>query len=634
MLQAIKGKTGTWVLRIFAVLLIISFGAWGINDMIIGGGLPTEVAQVGSTKITATEFNERFRQEMNRLRSILGQPLNSAQARQLGIADNALNGLINRRVLALEADDLGILVGDDQVKQAILKEASFRNTLGEFDKVIYQQALARNGLNEARFVAGLRGDLIQSHLTGIITAGATPPRYLADQLYKYRNEKRIAELVLIPRASAAAPPKPTDAQLREFHKKNAAIFTAPELRDVSTIYLDPAKQAAELEPSEDRLRDEYESRLSTMSVPERRQIRQILARDEKTARRVVDRLKGGAKFADVARGETGQKADATSLGLLQFNDLPKDLAEVAFKLPENGTSEAVETAFGWHILLVEKIEPGKTPTFEETREALSEDVAREMAVDILVKLANTLEDALAGGADLKEAGATLNFPVGRFTGIDVSGKNIDGAPVKNLPNSAQFLESAFATELGRTSDLVETAEGGYFILHVDRIREPELKPFEKVRADVARSWKINHRDEAAKKRANKILDQVKAGASLQSIAKKAGLTVAVSKEFTRFTQPRGSNISPTLAAELFRARRGGAAMARTQTGYAVAQLKDIRMASPGADKKGIDELRDQLASAIGADIRSQFNTALKSLHPVSIDRGAIDRLFNIQDLRR
>ena len=188
MLQAIKSKTGTWVLRIFAVLLIISFGAWGINDMIVSGGLPTDVATVGGTKITSVEFNERFRQEMNRLRAVLGPQLDSAQARQLGIADSALNGLINRRVLTLEARDLGILVGDDQVKQVILKEASFKNSLGEFDNVVFQQTLAQNGLNEARYVEGLRGDLVQSHLNGIIAAGSTPPRYLADQLYKYHNE--------------------------------------------------------------------------------------------------------------------------------------------------------------------------------------------------------------------------------------------------------------------------------------------------------------------------------------------------------------------------------------------------------------------------------------------------------------
>ncbi len=634
MLQAIKGKTGTWVLRIFAVLLIISFGVWGINDMIVGGGLPTDVASVGSTKITAGEFNERFRQEMNRLRSVLGPQLDSAQARQLGIADSALNGLINRRVLALEAHDLGILVGDDQIKQAILKEASFKNSLGEFDKVIFQQTLSRNGLNEARFVSGLRGDLIQSHLTGIIAAGSAPPSYLADELYKYHNEKRTAELVVITRASAAQPPQPGDGQLREFHKKNAEIFTAPELRDISAIYLDPVKQAEEIRPSEDRLRDEYENRLSSMSVPERREIRQILAKDEKTAQRVVDRLKSGARFSDVANSETGQKGDDTKLGLLQFNDLPKVLAEAAFKLPAKGTSEAIKTAFGWHILLIEKIEAEKTPSFEDKRAELTKDVAREMAVDILVNLANKLEDALAGGAGIEEAGAALNFPVSKFRGLDISGQDANGVAIKNLPRGAQFLESAFATALDGTSDLVETADGGYFILHVDRILEPKLKPFETVRANVKNSWKIDHRDQAVKKRATEILDQIKTGASLQSVARKNSLSVAVSKEFTRFNQPQGSNISPTLAAELFQARRGGAAMARTPSGYAVAQLKDIRMASPGADKKGMDELRGQLASAIGNDILTQFNTALKTRHPVSIDRGALDRLFNYQDGQR
>lgn len=634
MLQALKGRTGTWVLRIFAVLLIISFGAWGINDMIIGGGLSTDVATVGGTKITAREFNERFRQEMSRLRAILGPQVDSAQARQLGIADNALNGLINRRVLALEAHDLGIIVGDDQIKQAILKETAFQNALGKFDKVVYQQALSRNGLNEQRFVQGLRGDLIQDHLTGIITAGSTPPTYLADQLYKHRNEKRIAELVVITRAASPAPPQPTDSGLREFHKKNAAIFTAPELRDVSVIYLDPVKQAEELSPSEDRLRDEYENRLSSLSVPERRLIRQILAKDEKTAQRVIERLKGGAKFADVAESETGQKGDATKLGLMTVNDLPKELAQVAFKLAENSPSEAVKTAFGYHVLLVEKIEAGKTPSFEDTRKELTKDVAREMAVDTLVRIANKLEDQLAGGARLEEAGAALDFPVAKFTGMDVSGQNGDGIQLKNLPRGAEFLETAFASETGQTSDLVETSDGGYFILRLDAIHEPKLKPFEKVRAEVARSWKINNRDEAAKKRATKILDQIKGGASLASVAKKNRLSVTVSKEFTRFEQPRGSNISPSLAAELFRKQRGGVAMARTQSGYAVAQLKDIRMAAPGADKKGMDALRDQLTTAIGNDLRTQFNTALKSRHPVSIDRGAMERLFNNTDGRR
>ena len=56
MLQAMKGKFGSFILKIFAVLLIISFGAWGIGDMITGQGLPTDVADVGETKISANQF--------------------------------------------------------------------------------------------------------------------------------------------------------------------------------------------------------------------------------------------------------------------------------------------------------------------------------------------------------------------------------------------------------------------------------------------------------------------------------------------------------------------------------------------------------------------------------------------------
>ena len=60
LLQALKNRFATWVLRIFAVLLIISFGAWGIGDMLRGSGAPTEVAEVGDTLIGVNEFNQAF----------------------------------------------------------------------------------------------------------------------------------------------------------------------------------------------------------------------------------------------------------------------------------------------------------------------------------------------------------------------------------------------------------------------------------------------------------------------------------------------------------------------------------------------------------------------------------------------
>ena len=87
LIQAMKGRVGRFVLKIFAALLIVSFGAWGVGDMISGGGLPTDVADVGNSKITANEFQESFQNRLNQLRRSFGQQLDSQQARQLGIAD-------------------------------------------------------------------------------------------------------------------------------------------------------------------------------------------------------------------------------------------------------------------------------------------------------------------------------------------------------------------------------------------------------------------------------------------------------------------------------------------------------------------------------------------------------------------
>ena len=101
MLQAMKGKIGTFILKIFAVLLIISFGAWGIGDMITGQGLPTDVADVGDTKISANQFQENFRVRLSELRRQFGQQLDSQQARQMGFADMTLDRLISLRLLQL-----------------------------------------------------------------------------------------------------------------------------------------------------------------------------------------------------------------------------------------------------------------------------------------------------------------------------------------------------------------------------------------------------------------------------------------------------------------------------------------------------------------------------------------------------
>lgn len=628
MLQAMKGKFGSFILKIFAVLLIISFGAWGIGDMITGQGLPTDVADVGETKITASQFQENFRIRLEELRRQFGQQLDSQQARKMGFADITLDRLISLRLLQLHAAELKLSVGDDQVLDEIKRQPGFSDGQGGINANVFREALVRSNLTEDRYIASLRDEITRSHLIGGVVAGSVAPDHMVDQFYRYQNEKRTADVIVVTRASGGAAPRPTNAQLREFHSKNKALFTAPELRTISALYLDPNEMAKEIAISEDKLKDEYENRLSSLIIPERRRVRQIVTTDEATARRARQSLAEGRSFTDVAKDIAGMDEETTQLGLVTANRLPGEIGSVAFKAHLNHPSEPFKSPLGWHIVLVERIEPGRTPKFEDVRASIHLDLGRERAIEDLVKVANKLEDALAGGRTIDEAANQINAATLKTPPIDARGRTAGGKPANNLPKEEEFLRIAFEVQDGEISDLIETQTGGYLIVRVDATTPPAVRPLDSVRQKVMTAWKISQQDEVAKKKAGEIRDKVKNGNSLTKVARDVSLQVQRSKPFTRVNRATGSRIPPALAGKLFKLRPGGVAMTPSPEGYAVAQLNDVQAASPTSDNEGLQRLKKRMHGEVAEDIMAQYTSALRARYSVRIDRDAINRLFN------
>src|SRR3546814_1409224 len=190
-------------------------------------------------------------------------------------------------------------------------------------------------------------------------------------------------------------------------------------------------------------------------------------------------------------------------------------------LPINGP-------FGWHVLKVTGIEPGKTRPFEEVRDKLHKELAREEAVDALYKLSNRLEDTLGGGATLKEAADQLNLALYRLEPIDRQGNNQSGLRMPDLPGQP-FLQTAFESEPNRESALTETQQGGYFILRVDEVIPSALKPLDKVREEAVKLWQEEQRKEAARKKAESIVKRLNEGADLAKIATEPGVKTSTTE---------------------------------------------------------------------------------------------------------
>ena len=626
LLESMKKGVGKYVMILLASLLILSFAVWGVGDMVGVISNPDEVATVGDTKITQRQFQKRYRQQLNEIRTRIGN-IDSQQARNMGLERITLNSIIDKRLIELQANDLGLAVSDNIIRAKIRQEPGFRNKTGEFDPAVFRTLLANNGMSEATYVASVKQDLIRNYITGILSSGSLAPPQLTNVLFQHQNERRSAEIIQVRRQTTKNKPIATDAALKKYLNKHSSYFMAPEYRQMSVLYLDPEEVAKDLSPSEERIREEYEDRLSSLVIPETRELQQLLFKDETNAKKAYAVLTTRKNFSTDGLRNTSDTVKKTNIGFVSKRDLLPELAKSTFSLNLNGVSEPIRTPLGWHILKVVNIKPGRTPTLKEVRNALTADISREMAVEVLIKRADQIEDTLAGGASIESVGRELGMKIYKTDFIDVSGNSSSGIKAKAIPEDPQFIQTAFNLKEDETSELIETQEGGYFMVRVDKITPPKKRELNKVRKLVEEAWQNKQLNNEAKKTAHKIQNRAKNVSNMKEIAKSFGLNSVKTGLVSRFGA-MGSRIAPReILPKLFKAKRGDVVIAQTAEGYAVARLIDIKNGQIAQDKKNFDKLQKVLSSAVSDDILQQYTKALRKEYSVSINKAALQKYF-------
>lgn len=627
MLNAIRKRSGSILVKLLLGLLVLSFAAWGISDVFTGRATSDTVAHVGDAEISVREAAEEYRRELQRLRAALGGEFTPEQARQAGLAEAVVNRMIQRALIAQAAKDLGIVISDDLVRADIARSAEFQNQFGKFDDLRFQEALRNNGLSEGRFVELVRGDMMRDQLLSSIDAGALPPAIMVDALYRHHFEKRVAETALVADADMPDPATADAEALAAYHTANAKRFTAPEYRGFTAIAIDAKELAQEIAVSDDALRAAYEDRRDEFASRERRRLAQMLLPDEATAKRARGMLAEGKTFAAVAKEMAGLDEETIDLGWMTREELLPEVAEPAFAVASGETSQPIKSPLGWHLVHVVEVERASQQSFAEARDTLAKEIALEKAIDSLFAMSNQLEDALAGGATLEEAAAKLDLKAVKIDAVDATGRAPDGKAVDHPLLGPQVLDAAFSTPEGAQSPLTEKGSDSYFVLRVDRIRPPKLRPLDEVRDEVAEAWRAEQRAIAARAAAEALLKKVEAGTPLAQAAAERGIKVVTTEPITRRGEGAAEPLPPTLVAALFRGGERQAAMARAEGGHVVAQVKQVIPADPVADKATVTDLEQRLTLGFRDDVLAQYAEALRGRFAVSINRAALERIY-------
>jgi peptidyl-prolyl cis-trans isomerase D len=627
MLEFLHNASKTWVARILFALLIISFGAWGIGGTLTSITADDTAAEVGDRKISIKELAKDFDREVKRLTPLFDGKLTNERAKQMGFLDRSLDRLIGANLYLLEARRLGLSVGKEELLKTIYGFPAFQGENGKFDKNIYQMTLANNNMSEDEFLKLMQGDIVQKQLLSSISGVVPVPGSLVHQMTAFRLERRVADILLAEVAAMPAPPAPSEAELAEFHKANAARFTAPEMRSLQVLHLTQDSLSEETKPTDADIEENYRVRVEEFSTPEKRIVLQMLFPDQETAKAASARLEAGEAFAKVAKEAANMDDQAILLGRIERRDLPGDLANAAFSLPKDGVTMPIKSVLGWHILKVTGITPATPKPLAEVKSQIANELAQENAAKAVGSLSAQIIDEVAGGAHLDEAAKRFNVKLLSLGPLDARGRDAGGVAIKKLPAPEKLIELAFATPEGADSQIVELNDG-ILGVKVVKVVPAALKPLGEVRDAVKSLWNESEKRKSAQDRAQKALDKLKAGANFAAVAQEFGLKIKATTPFLRDAPMGEHGLPPKLVADMFKARPGEASMAATPDGVMVARLGKI----VGVDPKEVGDQRLEIAQALeqglAGDLIDQYTAALATRYGVKKHDKTINKFFS------
>ncbi len=610
-----------FIAKILLGLLVASFALWGIGDIFQNrGAAGAAIAQVDGKDISMNELSQLIALLQRNYPQITPDVASNPQFKL-----EALNNLINSRLIQADAKTMGLDFSQSTLATMIHDDEAFKAADGSFDRTRFLQVLQQNNLNEQTYLQRLRDDTGATMIEETLRLGFAPSSQMLSLAYAINNESREAKLVFVSKDDLAPIAAPKESELKALYKHHAPRFTAPEYRTLRYIAFSPddAWTLLKLDPKESELKALYDERKDSFVTPETRNLQQMLFEDESSAKKIHEKLKGGMDWNDLPGGL------ATSLNDVTRTTLPTKASDAVFALEPKQFSAPIKTAFGWNMFYVVSIASPKTLGFDEAKKRLLADYKSEHMEAKVAELANQLEDALAAGESLKSALKTLgldSLTIHTTDALSPEGIRKDGKPAEASALLAAVIKEGFTLEEDETSSLLLTPDNDYYLVQMVDVTPSRLKTMKEVSAALHALYTTQATEKALKEKADSVAKLLKESENPIAVAEKEKLTLHASGKLKRIHDTVQNNevlknkiLTSGFVMELFRLKLHEVTTPYPLPSgdYAVGILTDIHPA-PAPSEDGLRELDVKASQEMGYDILYHYFNDLKVRHKVEI----------------
>jgi peptidyl-prolyl cis-trans isomerase D len=179
-----RKHAGSWMIKFILGAVILAFIPFGYG--IYQDRRDVEVASVNGDPIFYDDYNRVYNNLIVQMRQQFGEALNEETIKMLNLRQQALDRLVDEKLMLSEAQRLNLKVSDEELAVSIAGIEAFQ-TAGAFDARRYAFILERNRLSQEDFENQQKQALLAAKLNRLIAAGTKVSDAEAAEWYRWNN---------------------------------------------------------------------------------------------------------------------------------------------------------------------------------------------------------------------------------------------------------------------------------------------------------------------------------------------------------------------------------------------------------------------------------------------------------------
>lgn len=640
MLSIIREHADSWMIKAILWLIIFAFigtifYSWGMGGSANSGG--GVLASVNGQKILQGEYERTFNNIVDFYRQQFRNQFSNDLIKQLDLKNQALEALIQKKILLLEAKNQNIQVSDEEVVSQIKNFPLFQDNKN-FSETAYRNYIKSQRLTPGEFEEGQRETLLLDKLEKMFRTNSKASKSEILEEFSNQEDKVKLEYVRFTSDHFESELKITDQDLQTFFQANKARFEVPPQIRVKYVKVEPKNLESQIEPREEDIEDYYQTKIADFNVKKKYKASHILTHlkpsdiegdfpekekqkkaDEEAKQKsmeLLERINKGADFGEVAKKHSDDPASGANGGSL--GEFPKGTMVSAFekaldKLKPGEISEPVLSPFGYHIIKLEDVKEQRIKPLTEVKEEIIKTLKGIKARQRVKRIIKRIHNEAKQEGNLDKAAENHQLQTAE-TGFFSRKEHL----IPEIGNQPEFFNTAFSLEINKVGEPIMTPEVSY-VLKVIEEKPKYIPDLGEVKEKVEDALKESNDESATLKKFEELKESLEKKKDLEKTTKGYDLSIRNTPFFSKSESIPGIGNISEIKEKAFSMKPGEFSSAKVRNRFYLYKLADIEKAGT-PDSKQIKQIADKIKAEKGRQAFQEWVENLKAGAEILVDK--------------